>query len=184
MSTTGSHTVPEAKLTNDPVSGPGGTKVTIKGIGFRRFVNVEEMKVGSLDIRPSPIPNTDDAGSFTAIVIMPQTEVGVQTMTVKAGQTSASVPFEVKEGAAPVVSAKPAEALKPLVDAKTLVRVWGYNAATQTFQLYDPAAALLSDLTLLISGEGYWIRVTDATTLTVGIKTLTLTKGWNLKGWP
>ena len=74
-----------------------------------------------------------------------------------------------------------AQSLCPL--GRNLMRVWGFNAATQRFQLYDPAAALLSDLTVLSIGQGYWINVTSAQTATLGTGSYSLSAGWNLIGW-
>jgi hypothetical protein len=81
----------------------------------------------------------------------------------------------------PAVSAAPADALAPL--GTNLVRTWGFNAATQKFQLYDPAAALLSDLTALNRGQGYWINVKAAQTVTLGSGSYSLSIGWNLILW-
>lgn len=74
-----------------------------------------------------------------------------------------------------------AESLSPL--GSNLVRVWGFDAATQKFQLYDPAAASLSDLTKLKKGQGYWILVNQAQTVTLVNDSYNLSAGWNLIGW-
>jgi hypothetical protein len=112
---------------------------------------------------------------------------GIASVIIIVGGTSANVGFEVTAAPvappAPVVvaSVAPAAALAPL--GANLVRTWGYNAATQKFQLYDPAAALLSDLTALNRGGGYWINVKAAQTVTLGSGSYSLSAGWNLIGW-
>ena len=83
--------------------------------------------------------------------------------------------------AAPAVAVGPAAALAPL--GANLVRVWGYDSATQKFQLYDPAAALLSDLSALNRGAGYWINVKAGQSATLGTGSYSLNAGWNLVGW-
>lgn len=74
-----------------------------------------------------------------------------------------------------------AESLSPL--GSNLVRVWGFDAAAQKFRLYDPSAALLSDLTKLKKGQGYWIKVDRGQTVILVKDTYTLFAGWNLVGW-
>jgi len=83
--------------------------------------------------------------------------------------------------AADVAGLPIAESLSPL--GGNLLRVWGYDAAAQKWQLYDPASALLSDLTALKRGEGYWFKVDHAQTVTLVKDTYTLSAGWNLVGW-
>jgi hypothetical protein len=114
---------------------------------------------------------------------------GIASVIIIVGGTSANVGFEVT--AAPVAppapavvaSVAPAAALAPL--GANLVRTWGYNAATQKFQLYDadPAKALLNDLTALNRGQGYWVNVKAAQTVTLGSGSYSLSAGWNLIGW-
>ena len=73
---------------------------------------------------------------------------------VAVGDSTSLVSFRVTASpATPVPTATPvppkptgaAVQLAPL--GANLVRVWGFNAPTQKFQLYDPAAPRLSDLT-------------------------------------
>jgi hypothetical protein len=77
--------------------------------------------------------------------------------------------------------ADPAAALKPLGD--NLVRVWGYDAGTQKFQLHDPAATLLSDLKALNRGQSYWVNVKSAQKVTLGTAEYNLVASWNLIVW-
>lgn len=58
-------------------------------------------------------------------------------------------------------------------------RVWGYEAATQSFRLFDPKAPLASDLQQLEAGKGYWLFATGAATL----RGNALYPGWNNIGW-
>jgi len=80
-----------------------------------------------------------------------------------------------------VVSAHPAIALAPL--GANLARVWGFNATTQGWLMYDPQLPAVSDLTELKRGQGYWIKINTATTLTLGTGVYSLAAGWNLIGW-
>jgi hypothetical protein len=80
-----------------------------------------------------------------------------------------------------LVSLHPGVALAPL--GTNLVRAWGFNAATQTWRMYDPALAVVSDLTELKRGQGYWIKINFDTPVTIGADVFTLAAGWNLIGW-
>ncbi len=63
------------------------------------------------------------------------------------------------------------------------VCVWGFDAHTQTWNLYDPANSAISDLKYLEDGKGYWLKVIQDCTLTFGAKVRNLFRGWNLIGW-
>jgi len=64
-----------------------------------------------------------------------------------------------------------------------VVRVWGFDNATKTWKMYDPADAAGSDLTTLNAGDGYWINVNADCTLIYGTFNKALSTGWNLIGW-
>ncbi|MEE9201776.1 MAG: hypothetical protein V3U31_01095, partial [Dehalococcoidia bacterium] len=61
--------------------------------------------------------------------------------------------------------------------------VWWYEAQNQQWHKYDAAVPHLSDLRALKRGQGYWIQVTEDTTLIYGGNAYPLNKGWNLIGW-
>ena len=70
-----------------------------------------------------------------------------------------------------------------------LVSVWGYDAATRSWQSYQPGKAdFPNDLAALVPGRGYWIQVSQSCTLNltgaVWSGTTTLLPGWNLVGFP
>jgi hypothetical protein len=62
-------------------------------------------------------------------------------------------------------------------------KVWTFDAATQSWKLYDTAAPAVSDLSSLTKGQGYWMEVSEACTLLYGGNTYSLVAGWNLIGW-
>jgi hypothetical protein len=187
VTVSGIHDIPKAEITVSPASGPSGTSVKIAAIGYKSFSTVTEMTIGDIDVRPAPVPATDGSGAFSTTALVPQLNTGVQTINVKVGGTTASASFIVTTAPvappapAVVAAVAPAAALAPL--GANLVRVWGYDAPTQKFQLHDPAAALLSDLTLLKRGGGYWINVKAAQKVTLGTFEYDLSAGWNNVGW-
>ena len=78
-----------------PTSGPSGTRVTIKGEGFKAFTSVQELKIGDVDIRPIPVPASDAIGAFSAIVTLPQLNVGTQIVSAKVSDSVAATTFTV-----------------------------------------------------------------------------------------
>jgi len=63
--------------------------------------------------------------------------------------------------------------------------VWGYP--NQSWKFYDPADPEGSTLTTMEEGNGYWIKMTSAQTLSISGSTppssLSLLNGWNLVGY-
>ena len=80
-------------LSISPTSGPPGTRVTIKGEGFNAFTSVQELKIGQLDIRPVPLPATDGKGAFSAMVTLPQLNVGTHIVSAKVLNSVAATTF-------------------------------------------------------------------------------------------
>lgn len=73
-------------------------------------------------------------------------------------------------------------ALAPI--AAQLVRVWGLDAPTQSWNLYDPSIpAELSLLKVLEKGKGYLILVKAPTAITIAGVSIPLFEGGNLIGW-
>jgi hypothetical protein len=185
--TTVTHVVPGASITISPTKGVPGTKVTLNGLDFPGFASLGTLTIGGRNAIPSPAPDTTREGGLTVSATVPDLDEGIASVIVIVGGTSANVGFEVTVAPVappappPALTVAPATALAPL--GANLVRTWGYNAATQKFQLYDPAAALLSDLSALNRGAGYWINVKAAQTVTLGSGSFSLSAGWNLIGW-
>jgi hypothetical protein len=180
VTTSAIHRVPNAEIEITPTSGPAGTSISLKARGYKALTPVQEITIGDIGVRPNPSPATDVTGGFTTLALVPHLNIGVHIVNVKVAGTVASTSFVVTTGPeAP--AAAPADDLKPL--GANLVRVWGFDAATHSFQLYDPQAKSVSDLTFLHRGQGYWISVKTAQTATLGTNSYSLSAGWNLIGW-
>ena len=65
----------------------------------------------------------------------------------------------------------------------TLQAAWGYDAAAQKYQLYDPLGRELSDLVNVVPGRGYWLRLSTPGILRHQGRDMPLVAGWNLIGW-
>ena len=72
------HLVPMPTVTVDPPGGQSGRPVIIVGEGFHSFSTVSELRIGGIDVRPSPVPSTDEDGGFTALAVVPSLEFGPQ----------------------------------------------------------------------------------------------------------
>jgi len=85
---TGSDFTVTPQITINPTSGPIGTVVTITGTGFGR-ISAVTITFDAIDVTPSPTPETNEVGSFSASFPVPPTIWGdhIVTATDAAGNT-------------------------------------------------------------------------------------------------
>jgi hypothetical protein len=180
------HFVPEGVIELSQSSGGPGSRVTLKGEGFKTYVPIESVKIGSIEITPSPKPSTDANGMMEFDVLIPGLDVGIQTIEVKVGGTTASTGFTVTEsGVNPgdiVAVAKGVEAL-----GDNLVSVWHFNNDTKAWAFYSPDLAEGNTLTHMITGETYLIRIKSTVEVILNRDTRNLTcvadNCWNQVVW-
>jgi len=170
------HSVPSAAITLSASSGNPGSIVKVTGTGFPAYAVVAALTVGGLPAMPSPAPATDGAGNVVANVLVPSLPAGPAVLAITVGGVTGSVAFTITTSAA-----TPGQALAGI--AGMYSRVWGYDSSAKVYKLFDPAVPLISDLTVLSRGQGYWINCTQATTLVYGANQYVLVVGWNLIGW-
>jgi len=170
------HSVPSAALTLSVSSANPGSIVVLTGTGFPAYAVATALSIGGIPAMPSPAPATDGNGNITANVLVPSLPAGPAVVALTIGGVTGSVALTV--GTAAITPGVALAGIQGLY-----VRVWGFNASTQAWQLYDPAAPAVSDLTALTKGQGYWIKMTQATTLVYGANSYALAVGWNLIGW-
>lgn len=176
-------TVPSASISLSPTSGYSGMTVQVTGTDFPAYSSVTSITFtravgGAATVTPAPAPGVDADGTLTASFRVPASVAGIATVVLTAGGVSGAATFTVS--AAP---SAPATVFAALEAANQLVRVWTLDAPTQTWEMYDPAAVEVSDLAQLVTGQGYYVKVTADCTLTYGVKTYALYQGWNLIGW-
>ncbi|PKB81379.1 MAG: hypothetical protein BZY88_06760 [SAR202 cluster bacterium Io17-Chloro-G9] len=188
ITTSSVHDVPEATLTIDPVSGPPGTTINITANGFKTFSTVSTLELGDIDVRPAPVPSTDDNGSFSATLLVPQLNTGAQTVKATVSGTTASVSFTVTEAAAVAATPEPSAeqtsevAFATLIDNDidgnpNLISVFLFDNATQEWSSFDPDPdfAEFNDLTTVSGGKIVWVRVRSAQ----DFNGEALVEGWN-----
>ena len=184
--TPATHHVPGAAIVLSRTAGPPGTPVTLDAQGFRQYVPVTSVMVGVIEVTPTPLPYTDQDGNVTLEVIIPGVDTGVQTVTVEAGGITASAGFTItRSGVADGAATSTATGVANL--GNRFARSFHFDNDTKTWEFYDPAAGGASTQDSLISGESYWVLVTETTEAILNGKTrqLTCVRGncWNLLVW-
>ena len=179
-----SHDVPEGIINLSASSGGPGSSLSISGEGFRSFVPVNSVMIGSIDITPTPRPSSDANGMVSFDVVVPGLDIGIQTIEVQVGKTTASAGFTVTEsGIHPGDITLVAEAVEPLGD--NLEVVWHFNNDTKAWTFYDGEEG--SSLTHMITGETYLIQVRASVEVILNHDTRNLTCAagncWNQIVW-
>ena len=166
------HETPGAVVTLTPASVPNGGQLTIEGMNFPAFATVAEMMAGGVDVRPVPAPSTSIDGDFSATVLVPQMELGNQSVSVRVAQTTFTTFLQIVTAS---VSQAPADVFAGLGD--NLQVVWQYDNATSMWASYDPGApAEINDLTEVGAGDIVWVEVTE----NQEFQGQQLYAGWNL----
>ena len=182
--TTVAHEVPEGIITLSETSGGPGSTVSVSGEGFKSFVPISLVKVGTLDVTPAPKPSTDGNGMMNFDILIPGLDVGIQTIEVSVGRTTSSTGFTVTEsGVNPGDIKEVAPSLEDLGD--NFVNIWNFNNDTKAWSFYDGQEG--SDLTHMISGETYLIQIKSTVEVILNGDTRNLTcvgaNCWNQIVW-
>ena len=169
---TGSRRVISTGLTI-PVAYPGLGEVT-----FRNQIITEPMlspgDSGSAILSGEMVVGLGFAGSDSVSVANP-----IKTVFERLGLSLQGPPGPPIARPVPV-----AQGLQALLNQAVLRVAWGFEARSQRFLLFDPAAPVLSDLALLEPGKGYWLALTRDAQFTYQGGSVPLYRGWNLVGWP
>ena len=178
------HMVPEGEVVLTPTSGGPGSMVSLHGEGFKSFVPVKSVKIGSIEVTPSPRPSTDINGMMDFDVLIPGLDVGIQTIEVQVGSTTASRGFTITEsGINPGNIVEIGAGLEDLGD--NFVNIWHFNNDTKAWSFYDGMEG--SDLTHLITGETYLIQIKSTMEVILNHDTRNLTcvgaNCWNQVVW-
>ena len=79
----GTHETPGAMVTLSSDTISSGENITISGMNFPAFATVAVMEIGGVDVRPVPAPSTSIDGDFSTTVLVPQLELGNQTVSIR-----------------------------------------------------------------------------------------------------
>jgi hypothetical protein len=180
--TTTDFSAPNPSVTVSPSTASVEDVITITGTGFNSLGTVSVLDLGSASALPSPAPRATRAGGLEFDVTVPLLNPGTYTVTMtNATGFSASTTFTAV--AAKVVAASTADNTEVIfadviANDDSLVRVWRFSNADQSWDFYDPRPAFASANTLAKTGTGdiVWVNVTAEQTFQSG----TLFPGWNL----
>ena len=157
VSASKTHKTPKPALTLSNASAIAGSSITLDGANFKGFVQVYRIEIGGQNVTTLPAPATDQWGSFSATVQVPQLSPGryaVKAIVEDTGGDSATEFLQVVETVEVVITA-PADVFGSLIDAGGMTRVWYLDAATQEWSFFDPAPefAPFNTLTEVSSGQ-------------------------------
>lgn len=165
-----------------PAVGPIGTVVTVTGANYQALTTISATFRTPTAAVTSVVgtSTTDSVGNASVTFTVPTSEAGFATVALidSVGNTKA-VTFTVTQGAAVITVQNALTSVSSNVPI-----VWTFVGATQSWSLYDTSAPAVSDLKNMTNNQGYWMQATADCTLTFGVKSVKLYKGWNLIGWP
>ena len=170
------HETPGAMITLSADQIASGQQLTVSGANFPAFATVAVMEIGGVDVRPVPAPATSIDGDFESTVLVPQLELGNQTVSIRVSSTTITTFLELVTATA-AAPTDPAEVFGGLGDR--LVRVWYLERSTQVWSFYDPdpVNAVFNTLTEVSSGQNVSIIVNAGAT--IGFQGDTLYAGTN-----
>ena len=185
VTTTVTHDVPEGTITLSSSSGVPGSRVTLRGEGFKTFVPVKSVSIGGIDVLPSPAPATDANGMTEFEILVPGLDSGIQTIEVQVSDTTASIGFTVSTGVTPGAETPVADGIANLGD--NFLRAFNFNNDTKSWTFYDPDAGDASTMEYFIAGSSYWILIGQTAEVILNRETRNLTCAngncWNLIVW-
>ncbi len=153
-----SHSVPPGTLSAVQDTACPGDTLTILGENLPPFAMVRSVRVGGVDVTPSPNPATDEDGSFWAEVTVPHLEPGNQSVSARVLNT---VLVDVVEIVDTPLTGPPALVFKDLIRAGSLERVWHFESSTQTWSFFDPDPmfAGFNNLNEVGTGDILWVHL-------------------------
>ena len=97
---TAAHRVPGASIEVSPTSGPGGTRVTITGAGFKAFTSMSDVSVGGVPVQENPSNPTvgRDGVLQSTTILIPGLDPGTHTIRATVGEPTVSVSFTITDG--------------------------------------------------------------------------------------
>ena len=173
------HKTPKPAVSLSSESATAGSSITIDGANFKGFVQVYRVEIGGQNVTTLPAPATDQWGSFSATVQVPQLSPGrysVKAIVEDADGDSATEFLQVVEEVV-VVSTAPADVFAGLGDR--LSRVWYLDRATQEWSFYDPAPEFADFNTLDAVSSGQVVQVIISEGDTIDFQGTTLYAGTN-----
>ena len=180
------HLVTAATVTPSPDHGPPGTTIKVTGRGFRPFTPVTRVLMGEVDVTPSPAPHSDANGMVEFEVLVPQSDVGLESILVLAGGIYVLADFQVGRPLAETGPLTPIGELTAILGDNFLVS-FHFGNDTKEWTFHEPSFPEEGGLEFLVPGESYYVQVRENTAAILNGKTrhLSCREGncWNLITW-
>ena len=184
----GSFTVPAANVTVTPNQAQPGDTISLSATDMKPYAEADYVKVGGTAYN-DPGANTDINGNITIDnVLVPGLDPGTYSVIINVDGTVAIGELEVLAEGPTGLSATLPEAVETVGDQ--LVRMFYFNGVDKTWSFFDPRPefAGLNTLTSIVSGQPYWILVSeDVENVLLNNKTRNLTcvggDCWNQLVW-
>jgi len=159
---TGSSTdfsAPNPVVTISPGTAAVEETVTVTGIGFNSLGTVTTLDIGTASALPSPAPRASRNGDITTEVTVPLLNPGTYTVTMTNATNNFTASTTFVAIAAKVAAASTADDTETvfadvIANDDSLVRVWRFSNADQSWNFYDPRPAFASANTLAKTGAG------------------------------
>ncbi len=188
------HSIVKPSVSISPSSGDPGTAVTITGIDFNSFIQVNSLTIGPERIADPAKIYTDLNGKLTVNATIPKLDAGTQPISIQVGGKIYTLTFTVTGTTSTVSSSQPATIPNPITYplnsqlsplGANLIRIFHFSNATKEWSFYDPKSdiAPYATLTELVIGKAYWIKVKRAQATVIGGTYRDLFQGWNLVAW-
>ena len=185
----GSFSVPASTIEVTPGEGQPGDSISLSATNMPVYNEVDYIEVGGTRY-DDPGVNTDRDGNVTVEdVLIPGLDPGVYSVVINVGGTIAIGEITVlAESSAAGAPAELPGAVESLGDS--LVAIFHFDDVGKSWSFYDPRPefADLNTLTEMVSGEAYWILVSetvDDVVLNNKARSLTCRGAdcWNLEVW-
>ncbi len=186
----GNFEVPAAIITIEPAEGQPGDRITLSVDGMPVYQQVDRVEIGGRSVMPVGNFSTDSNGDVTVDgVLIPGLDPGTYSVLLDVEDTIAIGELNVlAESAAVGAAAALPDAVSELGDS--LVAIFYFDDVGKEWSFYDPRPEFsdLNTLSEMVSGEAYWILVSETVEdVVLNNKSRSLTcRGddcWNLEVW-
>ena len=100
-------------ITLSQTSGTPGSTITLRGEGFKGFMPVRSVEIGSIEVTPIPAPYTDCGGEMEFEIHIPGLDSGIHSITVQVNDATTSVDFNVTSPSNPSPTPAPTPTATP-----------------------------------------------------------------------
>ncbi len=115
-----------------------GDAITITGMAFDAFANVQTINIGQASVTPTPTPLTDAVGDFSAEVIVPALNPGAYTVRVRTGLAFTATASINIRGFVPIDSVSPEVIFQALTSCGLLTLAAATPPGGTDFGAYVP----------------------------------------------